>query len=190
MEPTHEDSISTDEIRERIAAPDHEEAETRAEEKAEGKFRNKIDNGSAYDVSEVGSIVELNDDWSDSHEDWGHDFLVRAEVEGVEAVGDRAALTVMEAVVPYIADDESMFTIENRPDDPTGIKRDESHAARSAVWTAESEFCETGTRVELKLAGSLGLCSAEFDALRERANDALGDEWTSVDAAESTEVEA
>lgn len=157
-----------------VAAPDYDTAEERGVEKAENEAFNKIDSGSAYDGSKLGAIAQLNDDWTDGREEWGENFIVRVEVEGVESVGDMAAARAMEALVPYIADEDSMFEFENRPDDPGELS---FHAARPAEWTAPAEYLDTETKLTLTLVGSEGLLDAEFDTLEEKVADTLGDEW-------------
>jgi len=168
---------------ETVVAPDRETAEARGEQQAEDAAFNKIDNASAYDTTKLGPIAEVNDDWAESREEWGDDWILRVEVEGVEAVGDGVAPSAMEELVPYIVDEDSMFEIENRPEDPDpealGVE-----ATRSAAWVAESDLLDTETRPDLSLSGTPGLCSGEFDTLVERVEDALGDEWVGVHTTE------
>ena len=167
-----------------VAAPDKETAEERGVEKAERKGFNKIDNGSAYQASELGGIKELNDEWSDSRMEWGDDWTVSVEVAGVEAVGDRVASKVMDALVPYIAEAESAFEFEDRPDDPVRLTPE---ATRRAAWTAPSEFLGTETAVTLTLSGPSQLLAEEFDAVVARVEATYAEvsaEWSRVQDAE------
>lgn len=167
-----------------VAAPDRETAEERGVEKAERKGFNKIDNGSAYQASELGGIAELNDDWSDSRREWGDDWTVSVEVAGVEGVGRGVAPKVMGALVPYIAEDAEIFEWQDRPDDPEDLSPD---ATRRAAWTAPSDYRDTETVVTLTLSGPSKLLAEEFDALVARVEAAYAEvsaAWSRVQDAE------
>ncbi|MFC4553605.1 MULTISPECIES: hypothetical protein [Halorussus] len=164
-----------------VAAPNAEVAEVRGVEKAEAKAFNKVDDGHAYDVTSLGRIEQLNDDWESVDETWGEDFIVVLQADGTESLAATGIRTATKAVFDRLTSENSSFSVANRPDDPSTI---ETEAEHQVAWTAESEWTGAVSRVALTLSGSTSLVDEEGPTLADTISGELSEQWTRVDEQE------